>query len=156
MSQGEMRVSQRELHRVHVVRLTLEGRESVGKGAKLNWVWGWTKLSLGSVKIFVSKSSVLGAQHLIFAGKIRPVSFTFFTKHVRLALFDDFAVRRFESEFALHKKFPWSDPESRRFIHFEFGSGCYTATGTKGHRLLKLVTPRPASVCSTVPVMVFD
>ena len=35
MSQGEIRVSQRELHRLHVVRLTLEGRESVGKGAQL-------------------------------------------------------------------------------------------------------------------------
>jgi transposase len=35
MSQGEMRVSQKELHRLHVVQLTLEGRESVGKGAKL-------------------------------------------------------------------------------------------------------------------------
>lgn len=35
MSEWEMRVSQRELHRLHVVRLTLEGRESVGKGAKL-------------------------------------------------------------------------------------------------------------------------
>lgn len=35
MRQRELRVSQRELHRMHVVRLTLEGRESVGKGAKL-------------------------------------------------------------------------------------------------------------------------
>ena len=35
MSEREMRMSQRELHRVHVVRSTLEGRESVGKGAKL-------------------------------------------------------------------------------------------------------------------------
>src|ERR1051325_3495664 len=35
MNEWEMRVSQRELHRLHVVRLTLEGRESVGKGAKL-------------------------------------------------------------------------------------------------------------------------
>ena len=35
MSHGEIQVSQRELHRLHVVRLTLEGRESVGKGAKL-------------------------------------------------------------------------------------------------------------------------
>ncbi len=35
MEQRELRVSQRELHRMHVVRLTLEGRESVGKGAKL-------------------------------------------------------------------------------------------------------------------------
>ena len=35
MSQREMRVSQRELHRLHVVGLTLEGRESVGRAAKL-------------------------------------------------------------------------------------------------------------------------
>jgi Helix-turn-helix domain len=35
MSDWELRVSQRELHRIHVVRLTLEGRESVGRGAKL-------------------------------------------------------------------------------------------------------------------------
>ena len=34
MSEWELRVSQRELHRLHVVRLTLEGRESVAKGAK--------------------------------------------------------------------------------------------------------------------------
>ena len=31
----ELRVSQREIHRMHVVRLTMEGRESVGRGAKL-------------------------------------------------------------------------------------------------------------------------
>lgn len=31
----ELVLSQRELHRIHVVRLTLEGRESVGRGAKL-------------------------------------------------------------------------------------------------------------------------
>jgi hypothetical protein len=30
----EFVMSQRELHRMHVVRLTLEGRESVGGGAK--------------------------------------------------------------------------------------------------------------------------
>jgi hypothetical protein len=35
MSEWELKVSQRELHRMHVVRLTLEGRESVGRGAKL-------------------------------------------------------------------------------------------------------------------------
>ena len=35
MKQGEPRMSQRELHRMHIVRLTLEGRESVGRGAKL-------------------------------------------------------------------------------------------------------------------------
>lgn len=34
MSEWELRVSQRELHRIHVVRLTLEGREDVGRGAK--------------------------------------------------------------------------------------------------------------------------
>jgi transposase len=31
----ELRVSQQELHRMHVVRLTIEGRETVGRGAKL-------------------------------------------------------------------------------------------------------------------------
>ena len=35
MKERELRVSQRELHRMHVVRLTLEWRESVGRGAKL-------------------------------------------------------------------------------------------------------------------------
>jgi hypothetical protein len=35
MKGWELRVSQRELQRIHVVRLTLEGRESVGKAAKL-------------------------------------------------------------------------------------------------------------------------
>lgn len=35
MNEGEMRVSQKDLHRLHVVELTLEGRESIGKGAKL-------------------------------------------------------------------------------------------------------------------------
>jgi len=35
MKEWELRVSQRELQRMHVVRLTLEGRESVGKGAKV-------------------------------------------------------------------------------------------------------------------------
>ena len=35
MKERELRVSQRDLHRMHVVRLTLEGRESVGRGAKL-------------------------------------------------------------------------------------------------------------------------
>jgi hypothetical protein len=35
MSKWELRVSQKELHRMHVVRLTMEGRETVGRGAKL-------------------------------------------------------------------------------------------------------------------------
>jgi transposase len=35
MSEWELRVSQREIQRMHVVRLTMEGRETVGRGAKL-------------------------------------------------------------------------------------------------------------------------
>src|SRR5687767_10563801 len=35
MSEWELRVSQREIHRMHVVGLTSEGRETVGRGAKL-------------------------------------------------------------------------------------------------------------------------
>jgi transposase len=35
MKEWELRVSQRVLHRIHVVRLTIEGRESVERGAKL-------------------------------------------------------------------------------------------------------------------------
>ena len=38
MKGWELRVSQRELHRMHIVRLTLEGQESVGKAAKLLWI----------------------------------------------------------------------------------------------------------------------
>lgn len=35
MRKWELRVSQREIHRIHVIRLTIEGRETVGRGAKL-------------------------------------------------------------------------------------------------------------------------
>jgi len=35
MSEWELKVSQREIHRMHVVRLTMDGRETVGGGAKL-------------------------------------------------------------------------------------------------------------------------
>jgi hypothetical protein len=35
MRDREIRVSQRDLQRMHVVRLTIEGRQSVGRGAKL-------------------------------------------------------------------------------------------------------------------------
>ena len=35
MSEWELRVSQREIHRMHVVRLTIEGRETVGRAARL-------------------------------------------------------------------------------------------------------------------------
>lgn len=33
MSEWELRVSQREIHRMHVVGLSIEGRETVGRGA---------------------------------------------------------------------------------------------------------------------------
>jgi hypothetical protein len=35
MSEWELRVSQREFHRMHVVRLTLERGQTLGRGAKL-------------------------------------------------------------------------------------------------------------------------
>ena len=35
MREWELRVSQKEMQRMHVVRLTIEGRETVGRGAKL-------------------------------------------------------------------------------------------------------------------------
>ena len=35
MSEWELRVSQKDVHRMHVVRLTIEGRETVGRAAKL-------------------------------------------------------------------------------------------------------------------------
>ena len=35
MRERELRVSQKEMQRMHVVRLTMEGRETVGRGAKL-------------------------------------------------------------------------------------------------------------------------
>ena len=38
MSKWELRVSQKEIHRTHVVQLTMEGRETVGRGAKLSGI----------------------------------------------------------------------------------------------------------------------
>ena len=35
MRKQELRVSQKEVQRMHVVRLTIEGRETVGKAARL-------------------------------------------------------------------------------------------------------------------------
>ena len=35
MREWELRVSEKEIQRIHVVRLTIEGRETVGRGAKL-------------------------------------------------------------------------------------------------------------------------
>jgi transposase len=35
MSEWELKVSQKDLHRIHVVRLTIEGRETVGRAARI-------------------------------------------------------------------------------------------------------------------------
>jgi transposase-like protein len=35
MSERELRVSQKDVHRIHVIRLTIEGRETVGTAARL-------------------------------------------------------------------------------------------------------------------------
>lgn len=63
MSQGDIRVSQRELHRVHVVRLTLEGRESVGKGAEL------LGISARQMKRLRRKMQERGAQSLLHGNR---------------------------------------------------------------------------------------
>lgn len=63
MSQGEIRVSQRDLHRVHVVRLTLEGRESVGKGAQL------LGISARQMKRLRRKMQERGAQGLLHGNR---------------------------------------------------------------------------------------
>lgn len=66
MSEWEIRVNQRELHRLHVVRLTLEGRESVGKGAKLLGV------STRQFKRLRRKMRVGGAQGLLHGNRGKP------------------------------------------------------------------------------------
>lgn len=66
MSEWEMRVSQRELHRVHVVRLTLEGRESVGKGAKL------LGISARQMKRLRRKMKEQGAEGLVHGNRGKP------------------------------------------------------------------------------------
>lgn len=60
MSKWELRVSQRELHRMHVVRLTLEGRESVGGGAKL---LGISTRQMKRLRRKVRKGGVGGVVH---------------------------------------------------------------------------------------------
>ena len=63
MSQGEIKVSQRELHRLHVVRLTLEGRESVGKGAEL------LGISVRQMKRLRRKMTERGAEGLLHGNR---------------------------------------------------------------------------------------
>jgi transposase len=67
MSEWEMRVSQRELHRLHVVRLTLEGRESVGKGAKL------LGISARQMKRLRRKMRAGGVERLVHGNRGKPV-----------------------------------------------------------------------------------
>lgn len=60
MRDWELRVSQRELHRLHVVRLTLEGRESVGRGAKL---LGISPRQMKRLRRKIREGGVLGLVH---------------------------------------------------------------------------------------------
>ena len=55
-----MKVSQRELHRLHVVRLTLEGRESVGKGATL---LGISARQMKRLRCKMKEQGVVGLVH---------------------------------------------------------------------------------------------
>ena len=63
MSQGDIRVSQRDLHRLHVVRLTLEGREGVRKGAEL------LGISTRQIKRLRRKMQEQGAQGLLHGNR---------------------------------------------------------------------------------------
>jgi transposase len=65
MDEGELIVSQRDLHRMHVVQLTLEGRESVGKGAEL------LGLSTRQVKRLRKKMRERGTQGLLHGNRGR-------------------------------------------------------------------------------------
>jgi len=65
MDEGELMVSQRDLHRMHVVRLTLEGRESVERGAEL------LGLSARQVKRLRKKLRERGAQGLLHGNRGR-------------------------------------------------------------------------------------
>jgi hypothetical protein len=67
MKEWELRVSQQELHRVHVVRLTLEGRETVGRGAKL------LGISPRQMKRLRRKLREQGVVGLIHANRGKPV-----------------------------------------------------------------------------------
>jgi transposase len=65
MDEGELIVSQRDLHRMHVIRLTLEGRESVGRGAEL------LRLCARQVKRLRKKMREGGAQGLVHGNRGR-------------------------------------------------------------------------------------
>jgi len=63
MDEGELTLSQRELKRIHVVRLTLEGRESVRRGAEL------LGLSARQVKRLRQKMRERGAEGLLHGNR---------------------------------------------------------------------------------------
>jgi DNA-binding transcriptional ArsR family regulator len=66
MKGWELRVSQKELQRMHVVRLTLEGRESVGKGAKL------LGISVRQMKRLRRKMKGRGVEGLLHGNRGKP------------------------------------------------------------------------------------
>jgi len=65
MDEGELIMSQRDLHRMHVVQLTLEGRESVQRGAEL------LRLSARQVKRLRKKMRERGTQGLLHGNRGR-------------------------------------------------------------------------------------
>jgi transposase len=65
MDEGELIMSQRDLHRMHVVQLTLEGRESVQRGADL------LRLSARQVKRLRKKMRERGTQGLLHGNRGR-------------------------------------------------------------------------------------
>jgi transposase len=66
MSEWELRVSQREVHRMHVVGLIIEGRETVGRGAKL------LGISVRQMKRLRRKMKELGVEGLLHANRGKP------------------------------------------------------------------------------------
>lgn len=66
MKDREFRVSQRELHRMHVVQLTIEGRESLGRAAKL------LGISARQMKRLRRKMRERGIEGLLHASRGKP------------------------------------------------------------------------------------
>jgi len=65
MSEWELKVSQREIHRMHVVRLTIDGRETVGRGAKL------LGISVRQMKRLRRKMKARGVQALLHGNRAK-------------------------------------------------------------------------------------
>jgi len=63
MSEWELRVSQKEIHRMQVVGLTIEGRETVGGGARLFGI------SARQMKRLRRKMKEQGVQGLVHANR---------------------------------------------------------------------------------------